>query len=84
MQCVVSGLVMGSGDVIRELRYREEARRIRRAEADWDFINSLPPRVRSAVVLFIETGDLRLAQRLSGLNLEDLVDILRRARVWIT
>ncbi|WP_188603068.1 hypothetical protein [Vulcanisaeta souniana] len=75
---------MGSGDVIRELRYREEARRIRRAEADWDFINSLPPRVRSAVVLFIETGDLRLAQRLSGLNLEDLVDILRRARVWIT
>ncbi|WP_054857817.1 hypothetical protein [Vulcanisaeta sp. JCM 16159] len=72
-------------DVIRELEERErELREMRRREADWDFINSLPPRIRSAVVLFIETGDLRLAQRLSGLGLEDFVDILRRARVWIT
>ncbi|GAB6947779.1 hypothetical protein JCM16161A_19090 [Vulcanisaeta sp. JCM 16161] len=72
-------------DIIRELEERErELREMRRREADWDFINSLPPRVRSAVVLFIETGDLRLAQRLSGLGLEDFVDILRRARVWIT
>ncbi len=72
--------------IIRELEERErEVREMRRREADWGgFINSLPPRVRSAVVLFIETGDLRLAQRLSGLNLEDFVDILRRARVWVT
>ncbi len=46
-------------DIIRELEERErELREMRRREADWDFINSLPPRVRSAVVLFIETGDL--------------------------
>ena len=72
-------------DVIRELEERErEVREMRRREADWDFINSLPPRVRSAVVLFIETGDLRLAQKLSGLDLEGFIDVLRRARVWIT
>ncbi|MGC9136845.1 hypothetical protein [Caldivirga sp.] len=72
-------------DIIRELEEHErEVREMRRREADWDFINSLSPRVRSAVILFIETGDLRLAQRLSGLGLEDFVDILRRARVWIT
>ncbi|GAB6943268.1 hypothetical protein [Vulcanisaeta sp. JCM 14467] len=76
---------MVSEEVIKELKDREEeARRVRRAEADWEFINSLPPRVRSAVVLFIETGDLRLAQKLSGLDLEGFIDVLRRARVWIT
>jgi len=36
------------------------------------------------IILFIEIGDLRLAQRLAGLDLEDFVDILKRARVWIT
>ncbi len=72
-------------DVIRELEERErEVREMRRREADWEFIKSLPPRVRGAVVLFIETGDLRLAQKLSGLDLEGFVDVLRRARVWIT
>lgn len=48
------------------------------------FINSLPPRVRSAVVLFIEAGDLRLSPETIGLNLEDFVDIPRKARVWVT
>ena len=76
---------MVSEDVIKELEERErEVREMRRREADWNFINSLQPRVRSAVVLFIETGDLRLAQKLSGLDLEGFIDVLRRARVWIT
>ncbi|MEM1569056.1 MAG: hypothetical protein QXP31_06885 [Pyrobaculum sp.] len=61
-----------------------ELRELRRREADWAFIESLPPPVRGAVKLFIETGDLRLAQKISGLDLEDFVEILRRARVWIT
>ncbi|MGC9051351.1 hypothetical protein [Pyrobaculum sp.] len=61
----------------------EEAREMRRREANWGFINSLPPRVRAAVVLFIETGDLRLSQRLSGLGLEEFIEVLREAGVWI-
>ncbi|MGB9704539.1 MAG: hypothetical protein ACPL3C_03740 [Pyrobaculum sp.] len=61
----------------------EEAREMRRREANWKFINGLPPRVRAAVVLFIETGDLRLSQRLSGLGLEEFIEVLREAGVWI-
>jgi len=53
-------------------------------EADWRYIDSLPPRIKAAVKLFIETGDLRLSQRISGLGLEDFVEHLRRANVWIT
>ncbi|AFA39966.1 PaREP6 [Pyrobaculum oguniense TE7] len=63
----------------REKELREERRRA----ADWEYINGLPPPIRGAVELFIETGDLRLAQRLSGLSLEEFIDVLRRARVWV-
>jgi len=61
----------------------EEARKMRRENADWEFINSLPPRQRAAVLLFIELGALRLAQRISGLPFEDFIELLRKARVWI-
>jgi len=64
----------------RELEDEVE-RELRRREADWGYIESLPPRLREAVRLFIETGDLRLAQRLAGVGLEDFLDLLRRARV---
>jgi len=59
----------------------QEEREVRRREADWDAIESLPPRLKAAVKLFIETGDLRLAQRLSGLDLEDFVELLRSVKV---
>jgi len=61
----------------------EEARKMRRESADWEFINSLLPRQRAAVLLFIELGALRLAQRISGLPLEEFIELLRRAGVWI-
>jgi len=61
----------------------EEVRKMRKESADWEFINSLPPRQRAAVLLFIELGALRLAQRISGLPLEDFIELLRRAGVWI-
>jgi len=61
----------------------EEARKMRRENADWEFINSLPPRQRAAVLLFIALGALRLAQRISGLPLEEFIELLRRAGVWI-
>ncbi len=59
----------------------QEEREVRLAEVDWEGVGRLPPRVRAAIKLFIETGDLRLAQRLSGLDLEDFVETLRRVRV---
>ncbi|ABP50522.1 MULTISPECIES: hypothetical protein [Pyrobaculum] len=63
------------------LEWEEEARRIRRERADWQFISSLPPRLRAAVKLFIETGDIRLAQSISGLDYDDFRELLRKARV---
>ena len=40
---------------LQELINRErEARELRRREADWNYINSLPPRIRVAIKLFIE------------------------------
>jgi len=61
-----------------------EARELRRRETDWGYINSLPPRIRVAIKLFIETGSLRLSQKISGLGLEEFVEHLRRANVWVT
>jgi len=60
----------------------EELRELRRRNADWEYIRSLPPRVRRAVEAYVEKGDLRSAQRASGLVLEEFVEVLRRARVW--
>jgi hypothetical protein len=72
-------------DILRELEEREkEVAEMRRQNADWNYINTLPPRVKAAVILFIEKGDLRLSQKLSGLDLEDFIETLRKARVWIT
>ena len=59
----------------------EFERDIRRREADWSYVNSLPIRIREAVILFIEMGDLRLAQHIARMELEDFLDILRKARI---
>ena len=70
---------------MRELEEREkEVAEMRKQNADWNYINTLPPRVKAAVILFIEKGDLRLSQKPSGLDLEDFIETLRKARVWIT
>ena len=62
-------------------RLEEEARELRRKEADWEFIESQPPRIKAALKLYIETGDIRLAARVAGIGLEEFREILRAARV---
>jgi len=61
----------------------EFEREVRRRYADWEFIEKQPPRVRAALKLYVETGDLRLAQRLSGMSLEDFYELVKRARIPI-
>jgi len=56
-------------------------REIREREADWNFIKSLDPRLKSAVELFIKTGDLRMAQKIAKMDLEDFINLLRKAKV---
>ena len=46
----------------------EAEREIRRREADWRFINSLPPKFRIALIFYGEHGDEYKASRLTGLT----------------
>ncbi|MEM1637635.1 MAG: hypothetical protein QXS00_07855 [Pyrobaculum sp.] len=62
----------------------EEARRIRRERADWEFINSLPPRLRIALMYYIETGDIRKASKLAEMPLEDFRELMRKAKIPLT
>jgi len=62
-------------------RLEEEAREIRRREADWGFIESQPPRLKAALKLYVETGDIRLSSALAGLSLEEFRELLRAAKI---
>ncbi|MGC8974306.1 MAG: hypothetical protein ACP5KY_08935 [Thermoproteus sp.] len=59
----------------------EEAREIRRREADWQFINSLPPKLRLALIYFIEVGDIYVASRIAGMRVGEFDELRRRAKI---
>jgi hypothetical protein len=58
-----------------------ELRELRRRSADWKYIESLPPRVREAVELYIETGDIWLAAKLAGLTVDEFNEIRIKAGI---
>jgi len=60
----------------------EELRDLRRRSANWEYIRRLPPKLKRAVEVYLEEGDLRSAQRMSGLKLDEFIEVLRRARIW--
>jgi predicted HTH domain antitoxin len=62
-------------------RLEEEAREIRRREANWKFIESQSPRIRAALIYYIETGDIRTSAKLAGMDLEDFRELLRKANI---
>ncbi|MEM1547137.1 MAG: hypothetical protein QXP91_11870 [Candidatus Methanomethylicia archaeon] len=49
--------------------------------ADWDFIERQPPRIREALKYYIEVGDMRIACKLAGMDLEDFRYLLREAKI---
>jgi len=63
------------------LEWEEEARKLRRERADWEFIEKLPPKLKAALKYYVETGDFRVAQQIAGLDFEDFRELLRRAKV---
>jgi hypothetical protein len=63
------------------LEWEEEARRLRRERADWGFIEKLPPKLRAALKYYIETGDIRVAQLIAGVDFEDLRELIRKAKI---
>ena len=62
-------------------RFLQEAKEIRRRMADWSFIERQPPRIKAALVYYVKTGDLRRAQRIAGLKLEEFIDLIKRAGI---
>jgi len=58
-----------------------ELKELRRRNADWRYIESLPLRVREAVELYIETGDLWLAAKLAGMSVDEFNGIRIRAGI---
>ena len=51
----------------------EEAREIRRKTANWEFINSLPSKLRLALVYYIDTGDFRETARIAGMAVDEFL-----------
>jgi len=56
-------------------------RDIRREEADWNFINSLPLKLKQALLFYIEVGDEYKAAKLAGLSLDEFEELRIKARV---
>ena len=68
--------------VIRELEERErKAREVRRKMANWEFIDRQEPKVKAALKFLVETGDLRTASKLAGMNIDELASIAKRANI---
>ena len=59
----------------------EELRELRRKKADWDYIRKLDARVREAVELYIETGDIWVAAKLAGMTIDEFNEIRIRAGI---
>lgn len=62
-------------------RLEEEAKRIRRREANWEFINNQPPRIKVALKFYVETGDLYVASRIAGLTIEEFNELRIKANI---
>jgi len=59
----------------------EEAREIRRKKADWNFINKQPPKIRAALIYYIEHGDRYVAARIAGLTIDEFNNIRIKAKI---
>ncbi|AJB41971.1 PaREP6 [Thermofilum adornatum 1505] len=76
---------MEKNNIIEELKKREEkAIQIRRKQADWNYINNQPTKLKLALVQYIDTGDLYVSAKIAGITVEEFNETLRKARVRIT
>ena len=55
--------------------------KIREKEADWKFIEKLPPKLKYALILYIECGDQYKASRLAGLTLDKFNELRIKAKI---
>jgi len=60
-----------------------EAREIRRREADWEFIEKQPEPIRTALKLLVEIGDLWVAAKVAGMKLDEFNELRLKANIPI-
>ncbi len=70
--------------VARLRRELEEARELRRRMADWDYIESRPEPIRTALKVLVETGDLVGVARAYSIPLDELDEERVRAKIPLT
>jgi len=70
-------------DLKEYFEFEKEARSIRRKMADWKFINSQKEPRRTALIVYVETGDLKMACKLADMILWDFVELLRKSNIPI-
>ncbi len=59
----------------------EEARAIRRQEADWNFIKAQSSPLREALEAFVELGDLYVASRIARMTVDEFNQLRIRAKI---
>jgi hypothetical protein len=70
-------------DLEKMKRAEEEAREVRRRTANWEFIKTLPPKLRIAIEYYIETGDFREGARLAGMAVDEFLYFVKdKANVY--
>jgi hypothetical protein len=73
---------MEKNDIIEELKKREEeAREIRRKQADWNYVYAQPTKLKLALIHYIETGDLYVSAKIAGLTVEEFNELRIKARI---
>jgi hypothetical protein len=58
-----------------------ELRELRKSRADWNYIRSLPQKIREAVEIYIETGDLWISAKIAGMTEDEFNEIRIRAGI---
>ncbi|MFQ6061964.1 MAG: hypothetical protein ACE5J9_02150 [Methanosarcinales archaeon] len=61
----------------------EEDRKIRIKHADWDFIEKQPPRIRAALKILVEKGDMYVAAKVADVKLEQMNKLRKKANIYI-
>ncbi len=62
-------------------KLEEEARRIRESEADWEFIERQPPKIKAALKYYVKEGDLYVASRIASLKIEEFNELRKKAGI---
>ena len=71
-------------DSLKEyFEFEEEAREIRRKMANWKFIEKQPEPIKTALKIYIETGDLKMACKFANMKLWDFVKLLGKFNIPI-